>query len=61
MHISVRMIAETETQMTSVERLIHYSKNIASEAPQIILNHRPSPDWPNNGDIRFNNVKNRNQ
>ncbi|KAN0009360.1 hypothetical protein ACTFIU_006645 [Dictyostelium citrinum] len=46
--------ADTETKMNSVERISQYIKG-AVEAPQIIEDCRPSPDWPINGSIKFDN------
>ncbi|KAN0055186.1 hypothetical protein ACTA71_008283 [Dictyostelium dimigraforme] len=47
--------ADTETKMNSVERISQYIKG-SVEAPQIIENCRPSPDWPINGSIKFDNL-----
>ncbi|KAM9999108.1 hypothetical protein ACTFIZ_002667 [Dictyostelium cf. discoideum] len=47
--------ADTETKMNSVERISQYIKG-AVEAPQIIDDCRPSPDWPINGSIKFDNL-----
>jgi hypothetical protein len=49
-------MAETESLMTSVERLLHYTKNIKSEAPQIIPTNRPPPEWPDKGEITYKDV-----
>jgi hypothetical protein len=54
--IEVRSMAETESLMTSVERLVHYTKNIESEAPQIIPDNRPPPQWPDRGEIIYKDV-----
>jgi ABC-type multidrug transport system fused ATPase/permease subunit len=53
---SVRSMAETESLMTSVERLVHYTKNIQSEAPQIIPTNRPPAHWPDKGEIIYKDV-----
>ncbi|KAN0055185.1 hypothetical protein ACTA71_008282 [Dictyostelium dimigraforme] len=50
----VLQAADTETKMNSVERISQYIKG-SVEAPQIIENCRPSPDWPMNGSIKFDN------
>tara|TARA_R110002050_G_scaffold23237_2_gene62755 strand:+ start:160 stop:1374 length:1215 start_codon:yes stop_codon:yes gene_type:complete len=54
---AVRTFAETESFMTSVERLLHYARNLEHEAPPIIEGHRPPPDWPAEGKIGFENVE----
>lgn len=48
--------AEIEYEMTSVERIIEYTK-IPPEPPlQSDSNHQPSRHWPSRGEIIFNNV-----
>jgi ATP-binding cassette subfamily C (CFTR/MRP) protein 1 len=42
--------------MTSVERLMYYTRNIDSEAPQIIEENRPPENWPSNGEITYKDV-----
>ncbi|KAM9997771.1 hypothetical protein ACTFIY_007409 [Dictyostelium cf. discoideum] len=51
----VLQAADAETKMNSVERISQYIKG-AVEAPQIIDDCRPSPDWPINGSIKFDNL-----
>ncbi|KAM9950143.1 hypothetical protein ACTFIT_011382 [Dictyostelium discoideum] len=51
----VLQAADTETKMNSVERISQYIRG-AVEAPQIIDDCRPSPDWPINGSIKFDNL-----
>lgn len=41
-------------QMTSVERILSYT-NLDQE-PASFTEHRPSEDWPEAGNIHFNNV-----
>jgi ATP-binding cassette, subfamily C (CFTR/MRP), member 1 len=53
---TVRTFIETENNMTAVERLEHYTKNIPSEQPPIVESNRPSPTWPEAGAIEFKNV-----
>ncbi|KAN0028786.1 hypothetical protein ACTFIV_010644 [Dictyostelium citrinum] len=50
----VLQAADAETKMNSVERISQYIKGTV-EAPQIIEDCRPSPDWPINGSIKFDN------
>jgi ATP-binding cassette subfamily C (CFTR/MRP) protein 5 len=54
---SVRVAVEAESQMTSVERLMYYTRNIDSEAPQIIEENRPPENWPSNGEITYKDVE----
>eukprot|EP00916_Digyalum_oweni_P008083 GHVL01013527.1.p1 GENE.GHVL01013527.1~~GHVL01013527.1.p1 ORF type:complete len:1441 (-),score=279.03 GHVL01013527.1:18-4340(-) len=51
----VRMSAERETNIVSVERVKEYSE-IAQEAPAIIPNNRPPLDWPNRGAVSIQNI-----
>ncbi|XP_033760188.1 LOW QUALITY PROTEIN: multidrug resistance-associated protein 5-like [Pecten maximus] len=54
---TIRLAIETEARFVSVERLQHYSKEEASEAPAIIKNNRPESSWPKDGAITFKSVK----
>ncbi|ODV79720.1 uncharacterized protein CANTADRAFT_25606 [Suhomyces tanzawaensis NRRL Y-17324] len=54
----VRMTVEVETNIVSVERILEYSE-LTSEAPEIIEDHRPSKEWPANGEIKFQNYSTR--
>jgi len=49
----VRMIAVLEADMSSVERVIHYSENIESEKPAVIKDQDPPSSWPRSGRIDF--------
>ena len=49
----VRMTVEVETNIVSVERVLEYSC-LKSEAAEIIPDHRPPQDWPQQGEIKFN-------
>ncbi|CAG2164890.1 unnamed protein product, partial [Oppiella nova] len=56
----VRQSTEFESQMTSVERIIEYSR-LPQEAPLVSpVNdpylQTPPPDWPSNGQITFKNM-----
>lgn len=48
----VRMTVEVETNIVSVERILEYSR-LTPEAPEVIEDHRPSKEWPSNGEIKF--------
>jgi ABC-type multidrug transport system fused ATPase/permease subunit len=43
-----------ETQMVSVERCHHF-QTLPQEAPPIVY-PRPSPEWPNRGEIKIQNL-----
>jgi hypothetical protein len=42
----VRMIAQIEAHMNSVERVLFYTNNIEPEAPQTIEDTDPKEEWP---------------
>jgi len=49
----VRMIAQVEAEMNSVERVLYYSNNVEAEAPSNTkLDPKPS-EWPSKGDIQI--------
>lgn len=48
-------ICNAENKMISVERIIQYSK-IPSEAPLLLEDSRPPNNWPEVGEICFNNL-----
>lgn len=53
----VRIFAEIESRMTSVERMKHYS-SLPSEMEISIPSSKPlSPDWPERGEIQFDQVE----
>ncbi|XP_026577525.1 multidrug resistance-associated protein 5 isoform X3 [Pseudonaja textilis] len=54
---TVRLASETEARFTSVERIDHYIKTLSLEAPARIKNKAPLPDWPHQGEIRFENAE----
>ncbi|KAM8953932.1 ATP-binding cassette sub-family C member 5 isoform 2-T2 [Pelodytes ibericus] len=54
---TVRLASETEARFTSVERISHYIKTLALEAPARIKNKAPPADWPQEGEIRFENAE----
>ncbi|CCM01415.1 uncharacterized protein FIBRA_03466 [Fibroporia radiculosa] len=53
-----RQSAEVETYMSSVERVIEYSRDgrIEQEAPHEIKSHKPATEWPAQGAIEFKDV-----
>jgi ABC-type multidrug transport system fused ATPase/permease subunit len=53
---TVRVTIDVENNMTSVERLIHYSL-IESEGPHVLVDKSLQPDWPENGRIVVSDLK----
>lgn len=51
----VRMYAQCEVSMNSVERVYEYL-DIEQEAPAIIPESRPPASWPTKGEIKFNKL-----
>lgn len=47
----VRMIAALEAQMNSVERIMHYTENVAPEAPDVLSTDPDTKQWPSGGEI----------
>uniref|UniRef100_A0A4X1UUX8 ATP-binding cassette sub-family C member 5 n=1 Tax=Sus scrofa TaxID=9823 RepID=A0A4X1UUX8_PIG len=58
---TVRLASETEARFTSVERINHYIKTLSLEAPARIKNKAPSSDWPQEGEVTFENAEMRYQ
>ncbi|KAG8444998.1 hypothetical protein GDO86_009951 [Hymenochirus boettgeri] len=54
---TVRLASETEARFTSVQRIDHYIKTLALEAPARIKNKAPPADWPQEGEIMFENAE----
>ncbi|XP_065826757.1 multidrug resistance-associated protein 1-like [Oscarella lobularis] len=54
----VRMTSQLEANIVSVERVKEYSET-PTEAPAIVDNCRPSPGWPNLGEVEFNSYSTR--
>ncbi|XP_061493478.1 ATP-binding cassette sub-family C member 5 isoform X2 [Rhineura floridana] len=54
---TVRLASETEARFTSVERIDHYIKTLSLEAPARIKNKAPPPDWPQEGEVIFENAE----
>ncbi|KAG5521929.1 hypothetical protein RHGRI_034222 [Rhododendron griersonianum] len=48
-------LCNVENKMISVERILQFT-NIPSEAPLVIENCRPDPEWPINGIIQLENL-----
>ncbi|CAK6441862.1 unnamed protein product [Pipistrellus nathusii] len=58
---TVRLAIETEARFTSVERINYYIKTLSLEAPARIKNKAPPPDWPQEGEVTFENAEMRYQ
>uniref|UniRef100_F7F2X7 ATP-binding cassette sub-family C member 5 n=1 Tax=Ornithorhynchus anatinus TaxID=9258 RepID=F7F2X7_ORNAN len=54
---TVRLASETEARFTSVERISHYIKTLTLEAPARIKDKTPPPDWPQEGEVIFENAE----
>ncbi|KAJ8692856.1 hypothetical protein PTI98_010127 [Pleurotus ostreatus] len=52
----VRQSAEVENDMNSVERVVHYAKEIEQEAPHELPDRKPPAPWPSKGDVELKNV-----
>ncbi|TYH78396.1 hypothetical protein ES332_D04G223300v1 [Gossypium tomentosum] len=49
-------LCNVENKMISVERVLQFT-NIASEAPLVIEDRRPKPEWPTEGTIELENLQ----
>ncbi|KAJ1927461.1 hypothetical protein FBU59_007218, partial [Linderina macrospora] len=58
LNLCVRSFGFVELAMVSVERVRDYS-NLDSEAPEVIEDHRPVEDWPEQGVVEFRNYSTR--
>ncbi|XP_069053913.1 ATP-binding cassette sub-family C member 5 isoform X2 [Lepisosteus oculatus] len=54
---TVRLASETEARFTSVQRINHYIKSLDLEAPARIKNKAPPKEWPQEGEIVFDNTE----
>ena len=52
----IRQVAELENDMNSVERVIHYAKNLEQEAPHEIPERKPEASWPVEGRVEIKDV-----
>ncbi|KAG0240809.1 Multidrug resistance-associated protein 4 [Actinomortierella wolfii] len=53
---SIRMGAEVKSTKESICQLELYGMNIPAEAPDVLPDMQPPPDWPSKGEIEFKNV-----
>lgn len=54
---AVRQLAEVENDMNSVERLMYYGRELEQEAAYEIASTAPPKEWPQRGEIIFQDVK----
>ncbi|KAI9000570.1 P-loop containing nucleoside triphosphate hydrolase protein [Trametes punicea] len=52
----VRQSAEVENDFNSVERIVHYVKELEQEPAHLIPERKPSPPWPSEGQIELKDV-----
>jgi len=52
----VRMIAQVEAEMNSVERVMYYATSIETEAALETKNDPKPTEWPTKGEIKFQNM-----
>ena len=51
----IRTSTEVEALMVSAERINEYT-HLTTEAPEVIEDNRPSEEWPQKGEIKFEKV-----
>ncbi|KAG1792270.1 uncharacterized protein HD556DRAFT_1481818 [Suillus plorans] len=49
----VRSASEVEQNVVSVERIVHYAKDLEPEAPYEIPENKPTSGWPTAGEVEF--------
>ncbi|KGQ89520.1 hypothetical protein MEO_02386 [Candida albicans P94015] len=52
----IRTFTQVENEMNSAERLHTYAQNLPKEAPYVITENTPPPNWPHRGAIEFDNA-----
>ena len=52
------MTSELETNIVAVERTKEYAET-PTEAPAIVESHRPPPEWPSEGHVKFDQYSTR--
>ncbi|KAJ8520164.1 hypothetical protein ONZ45_g2986 [Pleurotus djamor] len=52
----VRQSAEVENDMNSVERVVHYAKEVEQEAPHDLPDRKPPAPWPSKGQVELKDV-----
>ncbi|KAJ3410262.1 hypothetical protein HDV05_003988 [Chytridiales sp. JEL 0842] len=59
--LCIRQYTEAEVQLVSIERLHYYAKKIVTEAPPILKDNRPPPNWPSDSTVEFDGLSMRYQ
>jgi hypothetical protein len=49
----VRLASDVERNIVSVERIIHYTNELPSEAPSELPDSKPPAGWPGAGEVEF--------
>ncbi|KAG2112527.1 P-loop containing nucleoside triphosphate hydrolase protein [Suillus clintonianus] len=49
----VRSASEVEQNVVSVERIVHYAKDLEPEAPYELPENKPASEWPTAGEVEF--------
>lgn len=52
----VVLATQVEQDMNSADRVVEYVHDLPQEAPYVISETTPRPSWPENGEIKFQNV-----
>ncbi|KAI3404492.2 hypothetical protein KGF56_002684 [Candida oxycetoniae] len=52
----IRTFTQVENEMNSAERLSSYATSLPEEAPYVITERTPPPDWPSKGGIIFDHA-----
>ena len=52
----IRLSAEVENNMNSVERIVHYTTEVEQESPHEVPDQKPPVSWPAQGQIVFKDV-----
>ncbi|KAI5957926.1 hypothetical protein CANMA_004358 [Candida margitis] len=52
----IRTFTQVENEMNSAERLNSYATDLPVEAPYVITENTPPPNWPTQGNITFDHV-----
>jgi ABC-type multidrug transport system fused ATPase/permease subunit len=53
---AVRMFGDVREKLTSVKQVTYYGNEVVQEPPEIIESNRPPSNWPQHGNIRFEEV-----
>ncbi|KAA8499894.1 Multidrug resistance-associated protein 1 [Porphyridium purpureum] len=54
---TIRSITELEAQMNAVERLEYFATKLPQEAPHEIPETKPDDNWPDTGEVQFENLQ----